>query len=269
MLPSSAWIAFQPIIDPVAQDHPVVEHEALLRFGGHEGAPGSWIRRLERSAQAWRFDAEILGSALEARAERGLHEAAIAVNVSPLSLEDERFVTAALGAIRRAGMGGGVSLEVTERLGYRDAKRVQASIERLHEGGVGVSLDDFDFGGEYLQWLELPWRFHRIKLDRAMLNRSLTTPDGEQALVEAINRARHAAHSVVVEGVETPAHFYALNTVHRPRVLAQGYLFGYPQRAPAAVPDRREIARRALPDRFECQGPAARWPAPLVAGLGS
>ena len=124
-----------------------------------------------------------------------------------------------------------LELELTESLIMRNTEDSSKELQRLRELGVSVAIDDFGTGYSSLSYLQkLP--VDLLKIDRSFLQEIDVATTS--ALIQAITQVAHSLGlRVAAEGVETMEH---LESIRRIGVdLAQGFLFGRPMPAEAAL----------------------------------
>ncbi|HWI05064.1 MAG TPA: bifunctional diguanylate cyclase/phosphodiesterase, partial [Acidimicrobiales bacterium] len=155
----------------------------------------------------------------------------MAVNLSAANLADEQLPEKVHDVFARLDVDpANVVLEITEDSLMVDAEQSLQVLERLHAGGVQLSVDDYGTGFSSLAYLrDLP--VNELKLDRAFL---AAAADDERA-VAIIRSTIDLAHAlrlrIVAEGVETPANLALIAELGCD--TAQGYLLGKP--LPAAM----------------------------------
>ncbi|HVL06088.1 MAG TPA: EAL domain-containing protein [Acidimicrobiales bacterium] len=162
----------------------------------------------------------------------------MAVNLSAANLADEQLPEKVHDVFDRLEVDpANVVLEITEDSLMVDAQQSLQVLQRLHAGGVQLSVDDYGTGFSSLAYLrDLP--VNELKLDRAFL---AAAADDERA-VAIIRSTIDLAHAlrlrIVAEGVETPANLALISELGCD--TAQGYLLGKPLPAamlfPAGVP---------------------------------
>jgi diguanylate cyclase (GGDEF)-like protein len=232
---------YQPLVDLSGAGPRRVE--ALVRWHhpvrGLIG-PGAFLPLAETTGQVHALTWWVLHRAL-ADAALAPEPTAVSVNVPPSSLRDPRFAGRVVEALEAAGVPPRrLTLEMTESALVDDVDAVRATLTRLRDAGVGLSLDDFGQGSTSLALLgTLP--FTEVKVDRAFVAR---LADGgrtglDRTIVESVVAIAHrAGMTVVAEGVESAA------VLEQVRELgcdaAQGFHLGrpapLPQRPPAPAP---------------------------------
>lgn len=170
---------------------------------------------------------------------RAGHPAKVAVNVSALQFQNEKFAEGVLRTLEYAGLPASfLELEITETVAMEDPERSARIIAPLREAGVRLAIDDFGCGYSSLAALsKLP--FDVLKIDRQFLGALERGQEHGAAIVDVILAlARTLNMEVVAEGVErqAEAEFMAARGCH----WAQGFLYG----AAVAAPEFAELLRR-------------------------
>lgn len=129
----------------------------------------------------------------------------VAVNVSPLQLEQTSFFDTVERIIRETGTPSFLlELELTESVLMSKVAQTSETFRRLKELGVNIAVDDFGTGYSSLSYMKkLP--IDRLKIDRSFISE---LPDNKEdvAIVRAIiAMARSLSLKVIAEGVETGA----------------------------------------------------------------
>ena len=210
---------FQPIVD--LETRTVVGHEALTRFD--DGTPPD-IRFADaaRLGLGDEFELAAIESAL-AEAHKLPAGTFLSFNVSPaVALGSRDRLRAALRGVDRP-----IVLELTEHVAIGDYTRLRDAIQSL--GPVQIAVDDAGAGYASLRHiLELRPAF--AKLDISLV-RGIDADDLRQAMAAGMQYyALRSGCRLVAEGVETNEEADALRTLGVE--LAQGYLFGHPERLP-------------------------------------
>lgn len=221
-------LALQPIWETGSQR--LAGHEALVRLRQPDGgvqAAAAWLPQVLAAdaslAQAlgnWMLDAG-LGWLAEHPEVPSLH-----LNVTPHELSTLGYVGAVGGGLWRRGLDPHrLVLELVESERLTEVAAITPAVAALADLGVRLALDDFGFGPtpsvQLLQVLPVTL----VKIDRAVVQ-----ADGvrDRAILAGLVGLVHAAEAtVVVEGVETPAHLDAV--VEAGADAWQGYLGGAPQ----------------------------------------
>ncbi|MGI8809375.1 MAG: putative bifunctional diguanylate cyclase/phosphodiesterase [Acidimicrobiales bacterium] len=154
----------------------------------------------------------------------------MAVNLSAANLADDQLPAKVSEVFDRLGVNpGDVVLEITEDSLMVDAEQSLDVLERLHAGGVQLSVDDYGTGFSSLAYLrDLP--VNELKLDRAFLAAAAEDDRAVAIIRSTIDLAHSLDLRIVAEGVETDANLALISELGCD--TAQGYLLGRP--APAA-----------------------------------
>ncbi len=166
----------------------------------------------------------------------------VAVNISASDQLNPEFPDLVAGLLTGYGLGPEVLvLEMTETTAIADFERCQHAIQRLHDLGLVVSVDDFGAGFTSLAYLG-SLAVGELKLDRSFITRlSESSESRNLALVRATVELAHALGlRVVAEGVEDDQCLGLLSGLRCD--LVQGYVISKPK--PAA---ELELGRRTLP----------------------
>jgi diguanylate cyclase (GGDEF)-like protein len=239
------YASYQPIIDLATGE--LDGFETLMRWEHPElGAvpPLRFIPIAEETgliveAGAWLLR-ESAGRLAQWRADRGpgAHPLHMSVNVSVRQLRDRKLAALVRDVLASTGLpASALWLEITESGVMEDIDTALSTLNELHDLGVTLAIDDFGTGYSSLSYL------NRLPVGIVKLDRSFVSDVGRQGANEPIVRAVLAMTSaldlrVVAEGVETEAQRDWLR--EQGCDLAQGWLFGRPQRAEdtRVVPDR-------------------------------
>jgi diguanylate cyclase (GGDEF)-like protein len=126
----------------------------------------------------------------------------LAVNISAVQLNNPRFVERALATLASFGIAPArMEFEITETSLIHDAERAQQVFKALQGVGIKVALDDFGTGFSSIGYLRR-FNFDRIKIDKSIVNKVLTSP-AELAIVQGVLLvAKGLSAEVTAEGVE-------------------------------------------------------------------
>jgi diguanylate cyclase (GGDEF)-like protein/PAS domain S-box-containing protein len=237
------FLHFQPKLELATRR--IVGVEALMRWAGPDGAPVSpakFVPVLEQTGlilEAGRQAIATASTTYRTWHALGLPMATprIAVNVSALQLRRKSFVADVCAALREAGDGGGVDLEITESLLMADVDESIRKLRALREMGMHISLDDFGTGYSSLAYLsKLP--LDDLKIDRVFV-RGMTEKAEDTSIVSTIiSLAQGLNLKVVAEGVETEEQAQLLRLLRCDQV--QGFLF-----SPPVAADKIQVLLRA------------------------
>lgn len=154
---------------------------------------------------------------------------ALAVNVSARSITRAEFADDVLAILAETGVDvRRLILEVTETALIADPRRAAATLSRLHEAGITLSIDDFGAGQTSLGYLAtLP--VSELKIDKDFVI-AFDADVRNAAIVQSVIELGHSlGFTVTAEGVETEIVLDRLRAAHCD--LVQGYLLARPMPA--------------------------------------
>ncbi|MGA2009994.1 MAG: EAL domain-containing protein [Solirubrobacteraceae bacterium] len=262
-------VHFQPIVD--VGKRTVRGAEGLVRWEHpHHGliGPGAFVATVEQTGLIGPLTRHVLERSISecARWRRDGRDLSVAVNLSVRNLLDrdlpkriERLLTTyALPA-------DALQLEITESMLMSDPDRALATVGRLSELGVHLSVDDFGTGYSSLANLrKMP--INELKIDRSFVSPMLRDESDLIIVRSTINLGHDLGLKIIAEGVEDGATLDHLAVLGCD--LAQGYHLSRPLpadsfRAWLSQPPSAPAARVApLP------GAPARATSVAVAGAG-
>ncbi len=223
---------YQPVFD--FGDQRVWGTEALLRWNHPERGllgPNEFVAVAEETGLIVPIGSWALGEACHRTKgwqdghPRNPHLGVI-VNLSANQLCHPGCEVAIRGALERSGLPPeSLSLDVTETAFIDALEGNRATLERIQDLGVGISLDDFGMGYSSLSYLK------RLPADALKIDRSFLSGFGEDAkdtaLVRMVIEVGHAlGMRVIAEGVEEWAQAALLAETGCD--MAQGYHFSGP-----------------------------------------
>ena len=223
-------LCYQPQID-LASGRPV-GLEALMRWRGPDGQyvpPERFIAIAEQSGLIGALGEWALRAALAdlvTLRSRGIPPLRMAVNVSALQFLTTGFADRVLQALEEAGVAPqSLELEITESVAMSDPTHAQATMARLKNAGVGLSIDDFGTGFSSLSYLDrLP--VDRLKIDRSFVAAHSRSADAGRIAPMVVGLGHALGLKVVAEGVETAEQAQWLTRLGCDE--AQGFLFARP-----------------------------------------
>lgn len=220
---------YQPVVDVKTGE--LVSFEALARWDDPEYGmlpPVRFIEPLERMHKVYKVDLFILdqfGRDVKELAGQGLQARPISFNISRADFDScdvfglvERMV-AEHGLPREL-----VHVEITERAIADESLDLHGILDRFHEMGFEVWMDDFGTGQSSLSTLR-EYDFDLIKIDMSFLRNF--TERSRKVVTGICQIAQQMGVRTLAEGVETEEHLDFLREVGCD--LAQGYLFDKPQ----------------------------------------
>ena len=152
----------------------------------------------------------------------------MAVNFSSVQFRDPDLVSHIRNILEDTGCEARwLELEITESVLMDNLSSAEKRLWALHDTGIKIVIDDFGVGYSSLAYLKkLPVKV--LKIDRSFVT-GLPHDKGDRAIVEAtVTMAKHLGLQVVVEGVETDAHFEFLKELNIDYI--QGYWYARPMR---------------------------------------
>ena len=152
--------------------------------------------------------------------ERGF-DLAVAVNVSPLQLQTDRFFDELERQLGESGLApADLIVEVTEAERIADYGTVAGRLDIIQQWGVTVSIDDFGSGHSSIE-RAVAVHARELKIDRALV----ASGDWDQ-VADAVGLAHEGGMRVVAEGIETSEQLERVKAAGCDR--GQGYLIARP-----------------------------------------
>ena len=237
---------YQPQVD--IGSGKIIAVEALLRWAHPEKGlipPGKFIPIAEESNLIISIGEWVLHAAcMQNRAwqDAGLPHVRMSVNLSARQLRQPQLVAVVAKAMEDAGLAlhsDNLELEMTESMIMKNIGETITTLNRLHEMGVKLAVDDFGTGHSSLTYLKrLP--IHTLKIDKSFVDDIATDPDSAAIATTIIALGHSLKLNVIAEGVETAEQLAVLREMKCDEI--QGYYFSRP--IPA-----KEIAKLLQEDR--------------------
>ncbi|HEY3774500.1 MAG TPA: EAL domain-containing protein [Solirubrobacteraceae bacterium] len=227
-------VHYQPIVD--LEDRMVSGAEGLVRWEHPEHGlipPGAFVQSVEQSGLIGPLTRHVLEHSIAQCAQwrREGREMSIAVNLSVRNLLDRdlpREIARLLGTYQVPPAS--LHLEITESMIMTDPERALATVGRLSELGVRLSVDDFGTGYSSLANLRrLP--INDLKIDRSFVSPMMEDESDLIIVRSTINLGHDLGLRIIAEGVEDSATLEHLATLGCD--LAQGYHLSRPLAADA------------------------------------
>jgi EAL domain-containing protein (putative c-di-GMP-specific phosphodiesterase class I) len=232
-------LAWQPI---VSLDSRLVHHfEALSRFGGAQQAPTGPIAMAEELGLIEDFDLAVAEKAVAQLRKPGFGLVKAAINVSGVSLADDRYVegllrmTAAAPEIRKRLM-----VEVTETATVGDLSGANRRLQALREADIQVCLDDYGVGATSLDYLR-QLSVDLVKMDGVFVREIENDAKVRTLATHLLDLCRDLKIRTVAEMIETESQAAIMKSLGVD--FGQGWLFGRPGETPvmaAPVSSRRK-----------------------------
>jgi diguanylate cyclase (GGDEF)-like protein len=227
------FLVYQPQID--MDSGRALGVEALLRWRDPERGvigPSEFIPIAEESGMIQALGARALRDAC--RQLMAWHRQnmmlRLSVNLSVQQLQQDNWLSVVEDALRASGLPPRyLDLEITESVIITHPERAVATLEKLKQMGVSITVDDFGIGYSSLSYLaRLP--IQGIKIDQRFVH-GLEQNRSDETITQLIIAASHSMGlRVIAEGVETIAQFEFLKKHGCEE--AQGYLISRPLEAP-------------------------------------
>lgn len=210
----------------------VCDEEALARWNDPDLgmlSPAEFVPVLEDAKLIYKLDLNVLEQVL-AKMKRvegaGLYIVPASINLSRIDFELCDMVEEVRKRVDASGMERDkISVEITETAMGRGFEFMQNQVERFHELGFNVWMDDF--GSEYssLDYLQ-NLHFDLLKLDMSFMRRFGEGEKSKFILTEVVKMALALGMETVCEGVETQEQVEFLREVGCSKM--QGFYFTKP-----------------------------------------
>jgi diguanylate cyclase (GGDEF)-like protein len=150
----------------------------------------------------------------------------VSVNISLINLFNPNFIEILMEKLNRYDIPIDlVQLEFTESAMFENQNLIRATIERLHDKGFYVLLDDFGKGTASLTMLN-DMSIDILKIDKSLLEKNPSNSKSGKILTSIINMAKWLDLPVIVEGVESKEQVRFLKNINCE--YAQGYYYSKP-----------------------------------------
>jgi len=220
-------VFYQPLVD--LHSGCLCGFEALLRWNHPTRGlvmPGLFIPSAEELGIIKSIGAWVLSQAC-ADAVQYFGGTKVAVNLSPIQLEDDEVVGTVSAALSASGLDPTrLEIEITESALLNKNARTIALLRRLHDLGLSIALDDFGTGYSSLSYLR-SFPFDVIKIDRLFISEMATREDCTAIVGAIVSLADKLGMTTTAEGVETDEQLRLVRDLGCTTV--QGYLIGRPQ----------------------------------------
>ena len=222
-------VYYQPIVD--LDDRTVRGAEGLVRWDHPEHGlipPGAFVQTVEQTGLIGPLTRHVLERSIAECAawRRDGRAMSVAVNLSVRNLLDRDLPREIERMLDSFGVpADGLQLEITESMIMTDPERALATLSRLSDLGVRLSVDDFGTGYSSLANLR------RLPIDELKIDRSFVSPmlQDESDLIivrSTINLGHDLGLRIIAEGVEDGPTLERLATLGCD--LAQGYHLSRP-----------------------------------------
>ncbi len=189
---------------------------------------GAWVLR-EACAQARTW------------LDQGLYMTAMAVNVSAMEFQDEKFLPRLFETLNATGLDPKyLELELTESVLMKSVESTASILQTLRDRGVKLSIDDFGTGYSSLSYLR-KFSVDALKIDQSFVRQISSAGEDTTIVTAVIGMARSLGLRVVAEGVETLEELEFLRA-HKCDE-AQGFYFS----RPVSPQNFAELLRTGIP----------------------
>ncbi|WP_342129152.1 EAL domain-containing protein [Hydrogenophaga sp. OTU3427] len=229
----------------------VIGVEALLRWNHPEWGPVSpaeFVPVAESSGQILQIGEWVLRNAcrqLKAWRDAGLPAMVMAVNLSAVQFRLPRLPELVMDILDEAQLPPDcLELELTESVAMHDPQGAVATMNRLHDKGILMSVDDFGTGYSSLSYLKR-FRVYKLKIDMSFVRDMCVDPEDALIVGAIINLAQSLGLKTIAEGVETDEQLAQLRQGGCSEV--QGYRIARPMPADRFEAWLRQQAASATP----------------------
>ncbi len=227
------WIQayYQPLVRSVTGK--VCNEEALARWVDPERGllpPSEFIPILEEARVLYRVDlrmVEIVIEDMKRKRQAGVRVVPVSVNLSWHDFLQCDMPDEICRRMDRAGIPHDLLvIEITENVIGRDPEYMKTQIDRFHEMGFHVWMDDFGSGYSSLDLLQ-HFDFELIKLDMEFMRNFDSSPKSKVIMTQLIQMSTKLGIDTVSEGVETEEQVRFLREIGCDKI--QGFYFSRPK----------------------------------------
>ncbi len=206
----------------------IEEAEALLRWQHPQRGlvyPNDFIPFAEQTGRIhditlWAIE-EAAGLVARLQSDRPVR---ISVNISAMDLHESGFADAVAAVVARSHIAADLlCLEITESWAMDRPEQVLETLDKLHDLGVKLAIDDFGSGYSSMAYMK---RFpvDELKIDRSLVAGIKRNSDSETILRCITDLGHSMGLTVTAEGVETLEEYAAVKALSVDCI--QGYLVG-------------------------------------------
>lgn len=227
---------YQPIV--MASTRQIVGFDTLLRWidaravGVQVFTPRDFMHQLERSAFALPVYTWVLEQACRDAQQRNVATGGsmvLSVNIAGQQLEQEEFPNIVEGALASSGLAASSLLfDITDEAVERNRELTWERIRSIKASGVRIGLNDFGGGASSLATLR-ELSVDSIRIPRLFTSSIESSLDDSMILKHVFALAKEMGIIAIAEGVERESQ--AVKLAELGANLAQGYLFGRPERS--------------------------------------
>lgn len=224
----------QPYYQPIVRtlNNKVADEEALARWKDPEKGllnPADFISILEDARIIYRLDLCILDCVLadlKKKKEKGQYLTPVSINISRYDFESCNIVELVSKRVKDSGFPSDlIIIEITESAAFYNKALLIEQVNRFHECGFKVWVDDFGSGYSSLNSLQ-EFSFDGMKIDMGFLSSFKENKKTPSIIKETIKLAEMIGIDTICEGVETKEELDFLREAGCDKV--QGYYFSKP-----------------------------------------
>ncbi|WP_189836515.1 sensor domain-containing protein, partial [Sulfurirhabdus autotrophica] len=223
-------LRYQPQME--IQTGNIIGMEALLRW--HDSEFG-WVEPCKIIAlaedrglieQIFEWVLHTACSQIQLWQKSGLSLVPVAVNVSPIQLNQSGFAQIIINALKETELDpGSLELEITESAVMHNPEFIIEVLSQLKGMGVQLSVDDFGTGFSSLSYLaRLP--IHKLKIAEPFVRDVITSNEAATIISAIVSLSKKLKLRVIAEGVETAAQLAFLRESGCDEI--QGYYLSHP-----------------------------------------
>lgn len=219
------FMEYQPLIDFGTNE--MIGVEALVRWrnDGEIIPPSTFIPIAEESGLIAEIDSWVIGEVcrqIRIWNQAGLPPFYVSLNISAQHFRRPNIFSRIMGIVSLANISPKrLSIEITES-SLMDVERSNSMLQRLHEVGFRISVDDFGTGFSSLAYLKR-FSVNELKIDRNFIDGIADETEDRSITTAIIAMARELGLKTVAEGVETDAQHKVLKELGCS--IGQGYYY--------------------------------------------
>ena len=224
----------QPKVD--SKTRSIIGAEALVRWIKDDGTmiyPNEFIPLFEKNGFCENLDLYMIEKAcgkIRSWIDSGIKPIPISINQSKLSFYKANYIDSICKITQKYNVSNSfIVIEILEGLALDNITNFNNTIEKLHEKGFKVSMDDFGSGYSSLNSLS-KLKIDELKIDGEFLlkmGNDIEFKNKQKIILSSIiGLAKKINMQTVIEGVESEAHLEFIDDLEYD--MAQGYYFSKP-----------------------------------------
>lgn len=223
-------VYLQPIVD--TKTGALLSAEALVRWVEEDGkliSPGDFIPVFEKNGFITQLDLYVLDEVCRQQKEwidKGITPVPVSVNISRVDLNHPGLVDDIINTVDKYGISHDlIKIELTESAFNRDEELIKNTLNRLHDAGFKILMDDFGSGYSNLNMFEeMPVDI--VKIDMRFLKNIDKSEKGRIVLESVTEMSDKMGLKTVAEGVENISQYKVIHDLDCDMI--QGYYFSRP-----------------------------------------